>query len=250
MAAAEVGFNPTPWMTRQSNVLINLASSSPKIIDEYAEELGEILGSDKRELFDSLQVAIVKGNIESIIEILEGVSDEELYELVDRASSSIDKALKRMSIVRTLMGLHRQYRWVPFIRDPVLALYYLSCLLRLAYLYTGNRIARDASIITYAGAKIIRIIRENLREAAKSSMYYYSGARLYLNGYREEGLSLIGWGLKEHLIIKPVESRKNVIEDPRVWSSTLYVNYYTELAPLVDGKLLESWGYFRLLEQG
>ncbi len=81
-------------------------------------------------------------------------------------------------------------------------------------------------------------------------MYYYSGAKLYLNGYREQALSLIGWSLRKHLVIKPVDSRKNVVKNPSVWSSTLYVNYYTELALLVDGKLLESWGYFRLLEQG
>ncbi len=242
--AAAIEFNPVRLIKGLDEELVSIASNSLNIISEHASKWGAIL-EDREDLFHILQRAVVKGDIGLIVELIENLSNEELYELVDKAKASIDKYA---STLKELRILYKQYRLTPSIKDPILALIYISCLLRLAFLYTRNVTARDASIISYVGAKISSILEKNIWEATRAALYYYSSSMLYLNGYKEEALALLGWSLRNYWRIKPRAS-KHIMEKPNLWFSTLYVNYYMDIAPFVDGKLLESWGYYKLLEE-
>ena len=242
--AVTIEFNPVRLIKGFDEEFVSIASNSLNIISEYASKWGTIL-EDREELFRVLQSAIVKGDIGFIVELIENLGNEELYELVDKAKASIDKYV---SILRELRISYKQYRLKVSIKDPALALIYISCLLRLAFLYTRNITARDASIISYVGAKIVSILDKSMQEAARAALYYYSSSMLYLNGYKDEALALLGWGLRNYWRIKP-RITKHITEKPSIWFSTLYANYYMDIAPLVDGKLLEAWGYYKLLEK-
>jgi len=243
--AFAVEFNPDPWIGR-SRELISIANNSSSVVSLYAESYSDILRDELDEDFFRLNEYVANGDIAGLIEFLESIGEEKLYKLINIAQKSLEKALKRSGIIRFLRSLYRTYPWFPEFRDLHSILIYLSCVLRLAYLYTGNKWARIASILSYAGTEILRI--ENDIEAARVALYYYSGLLFLLNDNHVKGLALLGWGLRKVLKIKPI-NKVNPSEKPDVWKAVIEVNYDLDIGPLVDGRLLDKIGFFDYIDK-
>jgi len=125
----------------------------------------------------------------------------------------------------------------------------LSAFMHLAYLATGSTEARWASIYFYSGYKLVEASEElDAQQLGQLAFHFVAAGLLLLEGHSKEALALLGWSLRERLHVKP-PTRASPVEDMKTWAAALQASHLLDIAPHVDGKLLDAWGYYELLEE-
>ncbi len=112
-------------------------------------------------------------------------------------------------------------------------------ILHLAYLATGRSDARDTAMLLYSLEKVAG------REMVERLGYLLASATLMTRGRREEALALAAYATRDLLVTAP----KSPLRNTEAWRSALQLTYLLEVGSDVDGRLLETWGLGRALEQ-
>lgn len=223
-----------------------LASFNPlQIINVKPKAVIEVSNNSRR-MVSTIAVELKKLSAQS-------AEGDAVKKLVARSlARALQDVAKRIPI-RGAAGLqHFEYDvYEPRLRVLSSSMIYLAALTRLAYLLTGRMDAELASIYLYSGHKLVEAypqlsweqLRRIVAEIANAGMMLIEGRQL-------EGLAVLGRCLGQCLPHGlPVEPSEALRDSGEAWAAALQASHLLEVGPLVDGRLLDAWGYYEVLEE-
>jgi len=121
--------------------------------------------------------------------------------------------------------------------------------MHLAHLATGSNEAEWASIYFYSAHKLVEAAEGlDIQQLKQLVTGFATASQLLLEGRSTEAFALLAKLLRHWLHVQP-PTEASPQEDNEAWAAALRISHLLDVAPHVDGKLLNAWGYYRLLNE-
>ena len=248
--------DPVSLLNKHTEGLKALGARAPGFLNAYVAGVESTAGHLAKEVDEAVRkvfsesetagIAAIVELVESIsIELVESLKEGEyiFVEALGYAVSSIagDPKISRLiGSLRRRKYLKRSGTWKPEDLEKIAALLHLS------YLMVKEEKVFDVAVATYAASRIARL--EGLEQLVKAALYFSASYRLHKGGKRDPAFALLGWSIRGKLPLKPL-GMPHVAENPKAWKASLIASYLLDVGSMVDGVLLERWGFYRGLEQ-